>query len=225
MDQVENSILRPGIATAKVIPNGIDQKVFLPGDKAAARQHLGLPLDAHILLFVAAGNRSNPWKDYDTLDTAVQMLAHTLQGKRLILLASGQPNRENHPEALEVRNIPWLDDKSELVQYYHASDLYLHAAHAENFPNVILEALSCGLPVIGTRTGGIPEQIQEDINGHVVDQADPAAMAEKARGLLSRPERLVQFSESAAREAMGIYSLKRMSEEYLHWFGELIEAA
>ena len=222
MDQVNQSILKPGITNAKVIPNGIDQGVFRPGEKAAARRHLDLPMEAHILLFVAAGNRSNPWKDYETLDTAVQMLSNRLQGQRLILLASGQLEKEKQHKNVEVRHIPWLDDKAELVHYYHASDLYLHAAHAENFPNVILESLSCGLPVIGTRTGGIPEQIQEGRNGHVVPQGDPEAMAEKAHDLLCKPETLARFSKNGADQARGTYSLERMVREYLCWFEELL---
>jgi glycosyltransferase involved in cell wall biosynthesis len=222
MDQVNQSILKPGITNAKVIPNGIDQGVFQPGDKAAARRHLNLPMEAHILLFLAAGNRSNPWKDYETLDTTVQMLSNKLQGQRLILLASGQLEKENHHKNVEVRHIPWLDDKAALVHYYHASDLYLHAAHAENFPNVILESLSCGLPVIGTRTGGIPEQIQGDLNGHVVPQGDPEAMAGKAHDLLCQPETLARFSKNAADQARGTYSLERMVREYLCWFEELL---
>ena len=134
-------------------------------------------------------------------------------------------SEENRPKDLEFRHIPWLEDKHTLARYYQAADLYLHAAHAENFPTVILEALSCGLPVIGTRTGGMPEQIKESLNGHIVPQADPEAMANKAHDLLSRPDQLARFSDNAAREAQGTYSIKRMGQEYLDWFEELLQAA
>ena len=121
--------------------------------------------------------------------------------------------------------MPWISNRSDLAHYYHAADLYLHAAHAENFPNVILEALSCGLPVIGTRTGGIPEQIDEDRTGHVVPKGDAQAMAEKAHLLLTSPEKRQNFSDEAARTAKGAYSCKRMGRDYLAWFDELLEAA
>ncbi|MBT4223887.1 MAG: glycosyltransferase, partial [Opitutae bacterium] len=90
------------------------------------------------------------------------------------------------------------------------------------FPNVILESLSCGLPVIGTRTGGIPEQIQEGSNGHIVPQGDPEAMATKAFDLLDKPETLDCFSKNAANQAKGIYSEERMVRDYLGWFEELL---
>ncbi|SVC47797.1 uncharacterized protein METZ01_LOCUS300651, partial [marine metagenome] len=56
-------------------------------------------------------------------------------------------------------------------------------------------------------------------------QADPEAMANKAHDLLSRPDQLARFSDNAAREAQGTYSLKRMGQEYLDWFEELLQAA
>ena len=225
MEQADQSVLHPGISTAKVIPNGIDQNAFRSGNKAAARQHLDLPSDAKILLFVAAGTRGNPWKDYETLDTATRIIAERLKDERLILLAPSASEARQEADDFEIQPIPWLEDKHALARYYQAADLYLHAAHAENFPNVILEALSCGLPVIGTRTGGIPEQIQEGLNGHIVPQADPEAMADKAHDLLTRPDQLARFSNNAARAAQGTYSIKRMGQEYLDWFEELLQAA
>lgn len=225
MEQMEKSILRQGSASTKVIPNGVDQNIFKPGDQATARKYLGLPKDAKVLLFVAAGSRSNPWKDYETLDNAVKILASKKQDTKLILLAPGSKNAGNHYHGVEVHPMPWISNRSDLAHYYHAADLYLHAAHAENFPNVILEALSCGLPVIGTRTGGIPEQIDEDRTGHVVPKGDAQAMAEKAHLLLNSPEKRQNFSDEAARTAKGAYSCKRMGRDYLAWFDELLEAA
>lgn len=225
MDQMDQSVLRPGAVTTKIIPNGVDQRAYRPGNKAAARQHLGLPSDAKILLFVAAGNRANPWKDYDTLERAAQILAAGLQDGPLILLAPGAADSPHACEDLEIRSVPWVSDPQELARYYHAADLYLHAAHAENFPNVILEALSCGLPVIGTETGGIPEQIDEGRTGHVVPQGDAESMAGQALSLLSDMDKHTRFCEEAARTARGTYCRERMGRDYLDWFEELLATA
>ncbi len=224
MEQMHQSVLEQGATTARVIPNGVDQDAFRPGNKTTARRDLGLPANASVLLFVAAGSRDNPWKDYETLEKAAQILAAKTRDGPLVLLAPGGGNAPPQ-EGLEFRPMPWVGDARELARYYHAADLYLHAAHAENFPNVILEALSCGLPVIGTRTGGIPEQIEEDRTGHVVPKGDAQAMAEKAHLLLTRPEKHQSFSEEAARTAKGTYCRKRMGRDYLAWFDELLEAA
>jgi len=225
LDHVEKSVLQPGIGSCRVIPNGVDQEAFCQGDKDSARQELGIPVDASVLLFVAAGNRDNPWKDYQTLEATAKILAAHLAPSKLILMVPGLSEQFADAENLLIHNIPWIKEKTKLAKYYQAADLYLHAAHAENFPNVIIEALSCGLPVIGTRTGGIPEQIVEGKNGFVVSQGDAEAMASHALGLLTDRELLTRFSNDAASKAKGVYSLERMGNEYLGWFEELLEAS
>src|SRR5207253_206964 len=72
MDKVQDSIVHPAVASAHVIPNGVDLTIFRPAaDRAAARHELSLPQDATILLFAANGIRSNPFKDYPTLRAAL----------------------------------------------------------------------------------------------------------------------------------------------------------
>ncbi|HQD27582.1 MAG TPA: glycosyltransferase, partial [Methanoculleus thermophilus] len=77
MDKVDQSILKPGIVASRVIPNGVDQKVFHPADRTEARRELGLPPNAKILLFAANGIRRNIWKDYKTLQSALAEIAKT----------------------------------------------------------------------------------------------------------------------------------------------------
>jgi glycosyltransferase involved in cell wall biosynthesis len=225
MEQVESSILQPGVVSSKVIPNGVDQTAFKPEVKGIVRDELEIPQDYCVVLFVAAGDRTNPWKDYLTLDAAAERLAYRLKPRKLLLLIPGASVDAEVPNGVEVQAVPWTNDKRELAKYYQAADVYLHAANAENFPNVILEALSCGLPVVGTQTGGIPEQIKDGHTGYVVPQADPEAMADKAYTLLSSPLQLQQFSEKAAKVARDTFSLKRMGNDYLSWFEEILEAA
>src|SRR5439155_2426833 len=74
MHKVEQSILAPAIAAARVIPNGVDLTSFRPDDKAAARAAPGLPPDAPSLLVVAKRPKRNIWKDYATLHTAFAQL-------------------------------------------------------------------------------------------------------------------------------------------------------
>src|ERR1700730_16345637 len=88
MDRVERSMLWPGIADARVIPNGVDRSHFHPGDRAAERRLLGLPQEAIILSFAATALRHNIWKDYRTLEEAMLRL-EVEQGRKVLLLAIG----------------------------------------------------------------------------------------------------------------------------------------
>ena len=78
MRKVEQSILAPHIVRSRVIPNGVDHSVFLPGNKQQARRVLGLPSDAHILLFVANRPNRNDFKDLSMIRRAAHQVASPL---------------------------------------------------------------------------------------------------------------------------------------------------
>ena len=90
MHKVEQSILASAIVEARVIPNGVDLTVFHPGDQQKARTDLGIPQDAKVLLFVGSTTRTNPWKDYATLEAAVKQVAEYLPAERIILICLGE---------------------------------------------------------------------------------------------------------------------------------------
>ena len=90
MDKVNDSMLAPSAASARVIPHGIALSVFRPGDKREARMALNLPQDKFILLFAAQGVRGNPWKDYQTMQRAFENVAGGLSERQLLFLALGE---------------------------------------------------------------------------------------------------------------------------------------
>src|SRR5262249_38731490 len=88
MDKVERSMLAPAVAEGRVIPNGIDRDIFRPGDRRGARSRLGLPADAHVLLFAAnRWIRASTARDYPTMREAVGRVADRLRGHPTVFLA------------------------------------------------------------------------------------------------------------------------------------------
>ncbi len=195
MDLVDQSMLAPAIADARIIPYGVDLSVFHPGDAGAAREALNIPHDAHVLLFVASGLRANPWKDYRTLHAALGMLGERRHRRPLLLLALGESAPPEHIGSATVRYVPFESDPRRVAAYYQAADVYVHAARADTFPNTILEALACGLPVVATAVGGIPEQITPLNHGndgrpsrHAFDR-DSTTEAQRHGGAVKTSER------------------------------------
>src|SRR5690606_33473914 len=83
-----------------------------------------------------------------------------------------------------IRFVGYQSEPRIVACFYQAADLYLHAAKADTFPTTILEALACGLPVVATAVGGIPEQVST-ISGSF---GDPGHRAQgKPNGILSIP--------------------------------------
>jgi len=185
MEKMQHSILAPALVDTKIIPNGIDRTVFCPGNKWEARRRLKLPCNAKILLYVVEGGRHNVYKDYTTMQEAVARVAAELQGEHLVFLVLGEEASAGHIGTAEVRFAPYQFDPMVVCLYYQAADLCLHAARAGTFGNAVLEAMACGIPVVATAVGGIPELIEDGRTGFLTPPGNSAVMAACIQALLS----------------------------------------
>ena len=224
MSDVRESVLMEGARCSQVIPNGIDLKTFYPDDKAKARDVLHLPKDAVVLLYVVSGAiKNNRWKDYETIQKALELLRQSMKGEQEILFVG--IGSEDHREVygnLEIRLIPYEKSPEAIAQYYRAADVYLHAAHIDNYPTVILEALACGTPVIATDVGGISEQIIEGKTGFLIPRGDAEALAKNIRQLATNPILRQRLAEAAAQDAEKRFGLERMARAYLDFYQQAL---
>jgi glycosyltransferase involved in cell wall biosynthesis len=240
MGRVAQSMLRPGIAESRVIPYGVDLGVFRPSPKRLVRKTLGLPPDAAILVFAANGIRRSVWKDYRTMRYAVAKVAERMPGTDIVFLAVGEDAPVERVGRAQIRFVPFQRDANRVADYYRAADLYLHAARADTFPNTVLESLACGTPVVATAVGGIPEQVKSiadcglgiadchtygphEATGILTPPADAGAMAEAVITLLTDEPLRRQLGVNAARDARQRFDLERQVDDYLGWYGEVIE--
>jgi glycosyltransferase involved in cell wall biosynthesis len=221
MDQVDQSMLAPAVIEGRVINNGVDLGVFSPGDRQAARAALGLPQEAAILLFVGLGGRANVFKDFDTIEHALARLGASAHSRALLLLSLGEEGAERQIGNARIRCMGYVKDLAQVAQVYRAADVYLHAARADTFPNVVLEALACGTPVVATAVGGVPEQVKEGVTGFLVSPRDSEAMAARTAQLLADRELAARMAVAAAEDARQRFSLNRQVDQYLEFFHEI----
>lgn len=217
LEKTRGSILAPALADSRVIPYGIDLSRYHPGDRAAARAALGLPAEARLLLFTAHAARRNPWKDYATLRAALERLA-AQPGPPLLLVALGEAAPPERFGRAEVRGVPFINDPARVASYYQAADLYLHAARADTFPNTVLEALACGVPVVASAVGGIPEQVEAGVTGYLVPAADPEQLAARTQALLEDDALRTRMGRAAAETAQRRFALDRFVDDILSWY-------
>lgn len=225
MDKVQHSMLFPAIKESRVIPNGVDISVFYPSDKNAAREKLGLPRDAWISLFVGHGIRNNRFKDYATIRKAVLQTNSHPNNLKNILICLGEKGEDQRVGHTLIRFVNYQSDLTKVAQYYQASDIYLHAAHSDNFPNSILEALACGVPVIATSVGGIPEQVEDNITGFLVPPGDSDGMTARLKQLQKDKLLYQKMSSRAVNSARQRFSLESMGDKYLAWYKEILKTS
>jgi len=222
MGKVERSMLTS--VKQRVIPNGVDLTTYHPICKSMARRELGLPEDEFILLFVAQLGRRNLFKDYKTIETALSRLDPAEFNKEIIFLAlGGLQDQEEKLGSLKIKHLGFQDNPKKVAQYYQAADIYLHAAHSDNFPTTILEALACGTSVVATNVGGISEQIDHGETGFLVQPRDSDSMAGMIKLLLQDDELRQRMSERAAAVARQRFDLNTQVDAYLEWYQEVIQ--
>lgn len=224
LDKVNQSILAPAMLEGRVIYNGVDASIFFPGDKQLARRELGLSINEPILLFVANGIKNNPFKDYETLRKTIELLGQQSEAP-LHFIALGEDGNKEQVGQVTIHYISRTTDMSLVAQYYRASDLYMHVAKAETFPNTVLEAMACGVPVIASNVGGIPEQIDDGITGLLIPAQNAELMAESASLLLKNPGLREKMGNAAIQKVKDCFTLERQVEQYLQWYGEILNSA
>jgi glycosyltransferase involved in cell wall biosynthesis len=238
MDKVMRSMLRSGIKESRVIPNGVDLSVFHPAEKKEVRNKLDLPQHAKIMLFTANSIKKNIWKDFATLQAALRIISETLKIPSILFLALGEEAPDKQIGNARVHFIPYQDNSRDVAAYYQASDLYVHAARADTFPTTVIEALACGIPVVATAVGGVPEQINplpfgiaaDKEKGHgsdlptgmLVPAGDAKAMSDAVRLLLMDETLHRRLSINASQEARRRFSLDGQVKTYLSWYKEIL---
>jgi glycosyltransferase involved in cell wall biosynthesis len=222
MARVRESIVAPAAVDMRVIPNGVDTRVFHPGDTMAARDAIGVPRDARVLMVAANGLRFNVWKDYRTLRAALEILGRS--GRSLTVLAVGETAPPETLGSVELRFVPFQSDSARLAEYYRAADVYLHAAHVESFGNVLLEARACGTLVVASAVGGIPEQIRDGVTGMLVPPGNPTAFAAAVEQLLRDDALRATLAADGLQQVTTELTLDVQAERFLQWYREILAA-
>jgi len=242
LSRVYESILAPAIVEARVIRNGVDLKTYLPGDKRDARRELGIPVGVKMLLFAAQGLRTNPFKDYATLESALMRLGEIRNLGELLFVGLGDNGASRRIGGVELRFVPFQSSPAAVARYYQAADMYVHAARAEVAPLAIAEAMACGTPVVASAVGGIPEQVKglrwpgaresvagcncyaaTEANGLMVPAGDPRSLADALKYLLADDDLRAQLGANASRDAAQQFDQNRQVSDYLAWYRQIGE--
>jgi glycosyltransferase involved in cell wall biosynthesis len=222
MDKVERSMLAPAVVEGRVIPNGVDLSVFRPADRRSARAQLRLPQDAVVLLFAANGIRRSPWRDFETLRSVLSEVAGRSDGRQVLFLALGEEAPAEEIGGAELRFVRFQTNRMITAQYYQAADVYVHPARADTFPNTVLEALACGIPVVATAVGGIPEQVKNGTTGFLVPSGSAEKMTEAVVTLLNDEGLKRSMASNAAEDARQRFDLERQLDNYVDWYREIL---
>ncbi|NID14526.1 glycosyltransferase [Luteibacter yeojuensis] len=160
--------------TVDAIYNGVDTRLFHRGDRTAARRRLGLPPEAPIVIYV--GNLKATKGCHDLIE-AFPALVRRHHDARLVYVGDGasRANLEDRASSLccsTAVRFAGAVDHAELSDWFRAANVLCLPSHNEGVPNVVLEAMACGTPIVATTVGGIPEVVP-DLAGILVPPHQP----------------------------------------------------
>jgi len=199
------------------IPNSVDTNNFKPQNKAIVREALRLPTNAKIIL-VGAVSINNYRKGMHLLQKAIASLSPT---ENIILLTLGDGNLDAGIP-FQIRQFGDVSNSIFISLLYNAADVFVIPSLEDNLPNTVLEAISCGTPVVGFNTGGIPEMIRNSENGLIVSKGDTKALGENILLLLQNKNLRLNLSDRARQIAVSEYNYDIQSQRYRSLYETLL---
>ncbi len=156
------------------IPNIIDTDFFKPMDKIICRNRYNIP-NKKIVLFSAV-HLGDIYKGAEYLIEVISRI----EDSRVDFVVVGNCDLKIFPKKIRnrIHILGYLTSQHDMVQAYNVADVLLTTSMADNFPNVVIEAMACSIPVIGFATGGIKDQINHKVNGWITEQKNISGLLE-----------------------------------------------
>jgi D-inositol-3-phosphate glycosyltransferase len=222
-------------AKISVIPCGYSIRELHPVDKDKARSLLGLPLDARIVMHVG---RMVARKGVDNIIRSFGLIKNKLPNLHLVIVGgeSDEPDPAITPEIGRLKKIAdeyqiqdivhFVGRKSRkmLKYYYSAADVFITTPWYEPFGITPLEAMACGIPVIGSEVGGIKFSVKHGSTGLLVPPRDPDALACNIYNLLSDEALRTRMCKNALRRVNRHFTWSKVAADLLPVYQKIVHA-
>lgn len=205
----------------RVIPNFIDCDDYRRRDYAGLRDSLA-PNGEKIVIHV-----SN-FRPVKRVSDVVRIFARARESApiRLVLVGDGPdlPDAARLARELNVaEHVRFIGEQEQVAPLLSAADVFLLPSSQESFGLAALEAMACGVPVVASRVGGLPELIEDGVTGYVHDPGDVTGMARSIVDLVSDEDVHGRFSEAASRVAHARYCQSNIVPLYEAYYHEILD--
>ncbi|WP_424162702.1 N-acetyl-alpha-D-glucosaminyl L-malate synthase BshA [Bacillus amyloliquefaciens] len=204
----------------ETIYNFIDERVYLKKNTESIKEKHGILPDEKVVIHVSNFRKVKRVKD--VIRVFRNIAAKT---KAKLLLVGDGPEKCVAWQLVEKYGLQdqvlLLGNQDRVEELYSISDLKLLLSEKESFGLVLLEAMACGVPCIGTNIGGIPEVIKDQVSGFLVEVGDIQAASEKALEILEDKQLSKRLTDHALKMAETEFSSQRIVSQYERIYDEL----
>jgi glycosyltransferase involved in cell wall biosynthesis len=201
-------------ATFKKIFYSVDIDTFTPREADSLRTELQIPADHTVLLFVSQSVH-NHRKGFDMLSEAVSKLDHS----KITLITIGYLE-DNQFASFSCIHIGYIYDNRLLSRYYSLADAFIIPSREDNLPNIMLEALCCGTPIVSFNVGGMAEIIEDGFNGLKSPEMSSNSLQKTIEMFIEKNH---EFDRKKIRErAVSLFSPGTIADQYMEVYKELL---
>jgi glycosyltransferase involved in cell wall biosynthesis len=201
-----------------VLGNGVDIRLFSPnGNRTNSRRPY----------FLTVG-RLGPRKGLDDLINCARLVCEQFQDHLFYIAGSGPFESKlrslirRYSLGRQVKLLGHTSDRRQLADLYRGAAAFVHPAHYEGLPTVLLEAMACGCPIVATSVSGTLDVIDDGVNGLLVPPKNPSSLAEAITYLTKQPDLARRLGNAAYQTVKERYSWEIVGRNYLSQYQELL---
>lgn len=210
----------PGLGTAIVVPNALHERFLAPIDPAAPT---GEPR-------IVTVGRIHPDKGLDVLLDALALARREVPGLRLLVAGDETPDSAGYRARLQAQAarlgidgaVEWAGWVERPEALWAGAAAYVQASRREPFGIAVIEAMACGLPVIVTGAGGLPEVVDDGRTGLVVPPGDPGALADALVRVVADRGLAHRLAVAGRATATSVFTPSRMARQVAAIYEELL---
>jgi len=208
---------------SEVIPNGLDISQFTPADKQAGRATWGLPTDRQIIVYGAVNATTDARKGFAELLEALKILGGNDAAGRLLLVVFGDLQPGDIPDyGIETRFVGYVDDNTRLSRLYAAADVAVMPSLQEAFGKTVIEAMSCGTPVVAFSGGGPDDIIEHCVDGYLAQAFRPDALAEGIAWCLRATAGGIDLGGRARKKVQATFDIDIVATRYRSLYDRIL---
>jgi len=211
----------------EVIPNALETDFFTPLSKQKAKERMGIGGEVLTLLF-GGEDGSEKRKGFKELMAVVECCLkdrrfHGLvESGRLRLICFGRPSDRIANLGIPFTALGYLNSEEKIRDAYAGADIFVLPSLEDNLPNTMLEAMSCATPVVAFDVGGMPDLIEDGVNGILVPPGDVYKMSHAICSLLIASKARQAMGEKCRHKMENEFALTVQAGRYLRLYEDLI---
>jgi len=201
------------------LPNALDTKVFKPLSRENSRNIWKLAKDKKLILFGAAAATSRQYKGFAELLEALGKIKN--QNAECVIFGANEP-KNPLKLSFKIHYTGNLNNDMDLAALYNACDVVVSPSKRDNLSNVIMEALSCGVPVVCFDIGGNGDMVEHKKNGYLAKPFDTSDLANGIDWVLNN-ENYGQLSKNSREKVVGCFDYDTVAKKYINIYENIIK--